>query len=258
MAASPPTGEFLRPVYRISTVFARFFSNVAFGCGPETLPWWTCLALFGKIGAEAREELPMNFSEKLIRLRKREGISQEELASYLEVSRQAVSRWEQGTALPDAGNLLKLRQRFGVSVDWLLEDAQGWENLTDGAPTGSEGGGTAPSPKLRKSVLPWAIPLGVSGLGLLLLGIFSSVFPAEYMVASTVIAGNQEPADRIYRGLAGFLKCNNLEWLFRLCLVIAIGSLLAGLWQKGVMKRFEDAVDHKLDELGEKNRDASA
>ena len=48
----------------------------------------------------------MNFSEKLIRLRKREGISQEELASYLEVSRQAVSRWEQGTALPDAGNLL--------------------------------------------------------------------------------------------------------------------------------------------------------
>ena len=31
-----------------------------------------------------------------------------------------------------------------------------WENLTDGAPTGSEGGGTAPSPKLRKSVLPWA------------------------------------------------------------------------------------------------------
>ena len=200
----------------------------------------------------------MNFSEKLIRLRKREGISQEELASYLEVSRQAVSRWEQGAALPDAGNLLKLRQRFGVSVDWLLEDAQGWENLTDGAPAAGEGGGAAPPPKLRQRELPWAIPLGVSGFGLLLLGIFSSVFPAEYMVASTVIAGNQEPADRIYRGLAGFLKCNNLEWLFRLCLVIAIGSLLAGLWQKGVMKRFEDAVDHKLDELGEKNRDASA
>lgn len=41
----------------------------------------------------------MNFSEKLIRLRKREGISQEELALYLEVSRQAVSRWEQGGSL---------------------------------------------------------------------------------------------------------------------------------------------------------------
>ena len=62
----------------------------------------------------------MTFSEKLMRLRKREGLSQEELAAYLEVSRQAVSRWEQGTALPDAGNLRKLRQRFSVSIDWLL------------------------------------------------------------------------------------------------------------------------------------------
>lgn len=43
----------------------------------------------------------MTFSEKLIRLRKREGLSQEALAEILGVSRQAVSRWEQGTALPD-------------------------------------------------------------------------------------------------------------------------------------------------------------
>ena len=200
----------------------------------------------------------MNFSEKLIRLRKREGISQEELASYLAVSRQAVSRWEQGTALPDAWNLLKLRQRFGVSVDWLLEDAQGWENLTDGAPAADKDGGVAPLPKLRKSVLPWAIPLGISVLGLLLLGIFASVFPAEYVIGAAVVGQGAASAEKVYTGLAGFLKCNNLEWLFRLCLVIAIGSLLAGLWQKGVMKRFVDAVDHKLDELGEKNRDASA
>ena len=197
----------------------------------------------------------MTFSEKLVRLRKREGISQEELASYLEVSRQAVSRWEQGTALPDAGNLWKLRQRFDVSVDWLLEDAKGWETLAErpAAPEVSE----EAVPKVRKSVLPWAIPLGISALGLLLLGIFSSVFPAEYMVASAVIPGPDTPADQIYTGLTGFLKCNNLEWLFRLCLVIGIGSLAAGLWQTSVLKRIEDAVDRKLDSLGEQNKDAS-
>ena len=200
----------------------------------------------------------MTFSEKLVRLRKREGISQEELALYLEVSRQAVSRWEQGTALPDAGNLLKLRQRFGVSVDWLLEDTQSWEMLGDGSVTPEMPVKTEePAQKVRKSVLPWAIPLGIAALGLLLLGIFASVFPAEYTVVSAVIPGPDVPADKIYTGLAGFLKCNNLEWLFRLCLVILFGSLAAGLWQTSVLKRIEDAVDQKLDSLGEKNKDAS-
>ena len=131
----------------------------------------------------------MTFSEKLIRLRKREGVSQEELAAYLEVSRQAVSRWEQGTALPDAGNLLKLRQRFGVSVDWLLEDAKSWEAQADRpvAPEASE----EAVPKVRKSVLPWAIPLGISTLGLLLLGIFASVFPAEYVIGAAMEVGKE-------------------------------------------------------------------
>ena len=186
----------------------------------------------------------MTFSEKLTRLRKREGISQEALASYLEVSRQAVSRWEQGTALPDAGNLLKLRQRFHVSVDWLLEDGQDWEQLTGGtpqAPASPEPAPKMPEAPARKSVLPWALPLGASALGLLLLGIFASVFPAEYIVGAAMEAGQLAPtAERVYTGLAGFLKCNHLEWLFLLCLVIAAGSLAAGVWQTGLLKRLRE------------------
>lgn len=179
----------------------------------------------------------MTFSEKLIRLRKREGISQEELASYLEVSRQAVSRWEQGTALPDAGNLLKLRQRFGVSVDWLLEDAKSWEAQADRpvAPEASE----EAVPKVRKSVLPWAIPLGISTLGLLLLGIFASVFPAEYVIGAAMEVGKEARPPEVYTGLAGFLKCNNLFWLFWLCVIVAIGSLAAGIWQAAAWNRIE-------------------
>ena len=48
----------------------------------------------------------MKLSEKIVQLRKEQGLSQEELAERLGLSRQAVSRWESGTALPDAGNLL--------------------------------------------------------------------------------------------------------------------------------------------------------
>ena len=179
----------------------------------------------------------MTFSEKLIRLRKREGVSQEELAAYLEVSRQAVSRWEQCTALPDAGNLLKLRQRFGVSVDWLLEDAKSWEAQADRpvAPEASE----EAVPKVRKSVLPWAIPLGISTLGLLLLGIFASVFPAEYVIGAAMEVGKEARPPEVYTGLAGFLKCNNLFWLFWLCVIVAIGSLAAGIWQAAAWNRIE-------------------
>ena len=50
----------------------------------------------------------MNITEKLIQLRKSKGISQEELAEKLDVSRQAISRWETGTALPDPNNILAL------------------------------------------------------------------------------------------------------------------------------------------------------
>ena len=58
----------------------------------------------------------MKLSEKIIRLRKGRGLSQEELAERLGVSRQAVSRWESGTALPDAGNLRQISGGFEVSA----------------------------------------------------------------------------------------------------------------------------------------------
>ena len=64
----------------------------------------------------------MKFEEKLMTLRKKAGMSQEDLADRLGVSRQAISRWELGSTLPDAPNLLKLSDLFGVSIDYLLHD----------------------------------------------------------------------------------------------------------------------------------------
>ena len=64
----------------------------------------------------------MTFAEKLVQLRKKEGYTQEELADRLEVSRQAISRWELGTAVPDSSNLLRISKLFQVSADYLLND----------------------------------------------------------------------------------------------------------------------------------------
>lgn len=62
----------------------------------------------------------MKLSEKIVLQRKRRGMSQEELAEKLDISRQAVSRWEQGTAMPDAENLVQLSRLFAVTTDYLL------------------------------------------------------------------------------------------------------------------------------------------
>lgn len=64
----------------------------------------------------------MKLSDKIIGLRKYNGMSQEDLAEKLDVSRQAISRWESGTAMPDANNILQLSKLFGVTTDYLLND----------------------------------------------------------------------------------------------------------------------------------------
>lgn len=65
----------------------------------------------------------MKLSDKILHLRKQYGMSQEDLAERLNVSRQAVSRWEVGSAQPDASNVLQLSKLFGVTADYLLNDS---------------------------------------------------------------------------------------------------------------------------------------
>jgi len=77
----------------------------------------------------------MSFSEKIQILRKQKGISQEQLAEMLDISRQAVSKWELGESLPDVENIVKLSEIFGVSTDYLMKhespQASAWESTTE-------------------------------------------------------------------------------------------------------------------------------
>lgn len=62
----------------------------------------------------------MELKEKLVDLRKEKGLSQAELAEAINVSRQAISRWEVGTAIPSADNLMWLSKFYEVSMDELM------------------------------------------------------------------------------------------------------------------------------------------
>lgn len=64
----------------------------------------------------------MILAEKIMKLRKAQGWSQEELAMRLGVSRQSVSKWESMASMPDLDKIVKMSELFGVSTDYLLKD----------------------------------------------------------------------------------------------------------------------------------------
>lgn len=64
----------------------------------------------------------MILADKIIKLRKQRGWSQEQLAEMLDVSRQSVSKWEGGLSIPDLDKIIKMSGLFGVSTDYLLKD----------------------------------------------------------------------------------------------------------------------------------------
>ena len=64
----------------------------------------------------------MEFHNKLYNLRKQRGLSQEELANRLNVSRQTISKWEVGDSTPEMEKLIAISDLFGVSLDELVMD----------------------------------------------------------------------------------------------------------------------------------------
>lgn len=64
----------------------------------------------------------MTFSEKLLNLRRKKGLSQEQLAEMLDVSRQSISKWESQQVIPEAGKLIAISKIFDISIDQLLRE----------------------------------------------------------------------------------------------------------------------------------------
>ena len=66
----------------------------------------------------------IEIANRLVKLRKENGLSQEELAAKIGISRQAVSKWERAEASPDTDNLILLARLYGISLDALLATVQ--------------------------------------------------------------------------------------------------------------------------------------
>ena len=75
--------------------------------------------------------MTIEIADRLIKLRKKNGYSQEELADKLGLSRQAVSKWERAEASPDTDNLICLAKLYGVSLDELLSTDEDVETIVN-------------------------------------------------------------------------------------------------------------------------------
>lgn len=97
-------------------------------------------------------------SKNIIYYRKKKGLSQEKVAEYIGVSRQAVTKWENNISRPSSDNLFKLAQLFGISVDVLLNNERKGE--------------LSPQIKISTGKAPW-IFIGISILCIFIYSICS-------------------------------------------------------------------------------------
>ena len=173
----------------------------------------------------------MTIGEKILNLRKARGWSQEELADRVGITRQAVSRWEAGTAKPDADKIIAICDLFGISADYLLRDAE----RKSAAEERDEAELSKPKTgKPLKNIISWCA-VGFSAVTLFLLKLLSSLDPKAIVASVIEEVGNgvvgYSPG---YSGFAGYIKYYNLEWLVWMAVLVGVGggAVLLVRWRK--------------------------
>ena len=127
----------------------------------------------------------MEFGEKLQMLRKARGWSQEELAQQINVSRQALSKWESGASIADTENVIALSRLFGVSTDYLLLSESEAANAPTAVPTPTKES-KWPVPRIA-----WLVILLVAVVGLIAMHILASVRYASGLLLSVMFLANR-------------------------------------------------------------------
>lgn len=160
----------------------------------------------------------MTFGEKLQKLRKAKGWTQEELASQVSVSRQALSKWEKGSVLPDTDNILRISKIFEVSTDYLLH-----EDFESDADIPAVHASKEELSKEYQSKARAIIGTCISCIGLIgfvVIYILSLYFPTDSRFYVDGVL------DHYYDGFLGFVIEHRLEWLVVLCAIATISGLI--------------------------------
>ncbi len=144
----------------------------------------------------------MECCNKLICLRKRRGLTQQELAEAVNVSRQAISKWELGAVTPSIENLRNLSALYGVPVDLLLNDALDLPDVNAALPEGpAQPGGEGPlGDEIKKeisSLKKWMIAL-VAVVAVLVLAV------TVYIVGTLREGSDAIPLNELEQEYVGF------------------------------------------------------
>ncbi len=188
----------------------------------------------------------MTFGEKLVLLRKARGMTQEQLAAELSVSRQAVSKWELGEATPETENVIQLSRLFGVTTDYLLFGAGPAPDTSAGTlPPDMAARQSAPAPAGRAQRIAGWVLTGLGGLGMLTLWVLSTMI--EFHVDASYVddAGRTWYTTANGYSLSGFIETYRLQAIAGLCAVYLAAGLALLLWQ---LHRRRDAQRAEKDE----------
>jgi len=220
----------------------------------------------------------MKLNEKIYLCRRKAGLSQEALAEKAGVSRQAVSKWETGTAMPELDKIAVLSEIFGVTTDWLIKDNSEDEGTsenadedhehsademagfaenarTDNTPPRSytrqfeEGSGFL-ARQIRRYGWLTGVYVAVSGGGLALLGVIVKV------IVNAMMSGFSRATDSMMNSFGGFGSQSPeiiIEGDIPDEVLAQIQNEIAGSYGGGMFDSFQSSSDAMMDAFASYN-----
>lgn len=161
----------------------------------------------------------MAFGEILANLRKAKGLSQEQLAEKLGITRQTISKWELNQSTPDIDYLVQISELFCVSTDYLIKGEQS-ANATNVDITNSESKDTehVGIKSSSSKIYNWCFYLGAISMGVSLIGIIA------FVICSALHPWGALVGNMYFEGLMGFLIGTKTLWFFIILSVLLVAG----------------------------------